>query len=386
MSKKDGRQDSLGASFTHAQKELHAINNSTNASNSQEYQKQTKDLVVLLRSCLNQIQQLSLFSSNETPDDYSTSELKLILVNVYLGEALQKLHAPGSRVAVLEEALSQYRSFLTNCYMIGMFKPSNDSEKKLVSQPTAIANQSSEIKTRANSSNPVAAGQSRMDKIARFKQMRTMQQSIADLEAKFSAAADKNNSDEDMDEVERDHAIKLIELKIYQVVDDMGIISDEMIMAKRMEETRQNVGGSDSRMQAYAGASTSTEIQADDWKLDSSSYRQIDPRTGQPIRPIFNGKGQPMQPFVLTNDRQRIKDGVFRPSWALPTMTVDEYLQQEKERGNIISGGGKEPDEKPEINDNDHEALDAETMKQRDWDDFKDDNPKGWGNRGGNRG
>ncbi|KAJ1933327.1 Type 2A phosphatase-associated protein 42, partial [Linderina macrospora] len=62
------------------------------------------------------------------------------------------------------------------------------------------------------------------------------------------------------------------------------------------------------------------------------------------------------------------------------------YLQQEQERGNIISGGGKEPDEKPEIDDNDHDALDAETMKQREWDDFKDNNPKGMGNRGGNRG
>jgi len=33
------------------------------------------------------------------------------------------------------------------------------------------------------------------------------------------------------------------------------------------------------------------------------------------------------------------------------------------------------------IDDNDEAAIDAETMKQRKWDDFKDDNPKGWGNR-----
>ncbi|KAJ2070950.1 Type 2A phosphatase-associated protein 42 [Coemansia sp. S142-1] len=67
-------------------------------------------------------------------------------------------------------------------------------------------------------------------------------------------------------------------------------------------------------------------------------------------------------------------------------MTIDEYLKQEEERGGIISGGGKEPDAKPEIDDNDHEALDAETMKKREWDEFTDNNPKGAGNRGGNRG
>ncbi|KAJ1752139.1 Type 2A phosphatase-associated protein 42, partial [Coemansia sp. RSA 1824] len=97
-------------------------------------------------------------------------------------------------------------------------------------------------------------------------------------------------------------------------------------------------------------------------------------------------RGQPTRPFVLTNNRQMIKDQVFRPGWALPTMSVDEYLQQEQERGNIISGGGKEPEPKAEIDDNDYDALDAEVVKQREWDDFKDNNPRGAGNMGGNRG
>ena len=41
---------------------------------------------------------------------------------------------------------------------------------------------------------------------------------------------------------------------------------------------------------------------------------------------------------------------------------------------------------KKEIDDLDYEAHDQETMKARQWDDFKDENPKGSGNRGGNRG
>lgn len=40
---------------------------------------------------------------------------------------------------------------------------------------------------------------------------------------------------------------------------------------------------------------------------------------------------------------------------------------------------GKDQPKKPEIDDNDYEALDAETMKARDWDVYKEDNPKGWG-------
>lgn len=45
----------------------------------------------------------------------------------------------------------------------------------------------------------------------------------------------------------------------------------------------------------------------------------------------------------------------------------------------IISG---EQPEKPPIDDNDYDALDAETMKKREWDEFVEANPKGAGNRG----
>ncbi|KAJ1668388.1 Type 2A phosphatase-associated protein 42 [Coemansia sp. RSA 1813] len=377
MDPKDGKQDSLRVNFERSQRELQALNSSEHGSSSEEYQKQAMSLVGRLRQCDTQVHQLSLFSSNETPDDYSTGELKLILVNAYLGEALQKLHAPENRVSVLEEAQEQYRQFLTNCFMLGIFKPSSEAEKKLISRfSNRSAAQTSSGDSAASDRNPLAAGQGRMEKIARFKQMRAMQQAIADLEAKLSS-----RSDDDMDEAEREHAIKLIDLKSYQVIDDMSAISDEIVMAKQMEEMKRHASG------AVSGDVRVTEqSREEDWRLDSGSYGQIDPRTGQPVRTIFDKSGRPTQPFVITNDRQRIKDGVFRPGWALPTMTVDEYLQQEKERGNIISGGGKEPDMKPEIDDNDYDALDAETAKQREWDDFKDDNPRGSGNRGGNRG
>ncbi|KAJ2393651.1 Type 2A phosphatase-associated protein 42 [Coemansia sp. RSA 2559] len=381
MSAKDGRQeDSLRVNFARAQQELQTINSSERASSSEEYQKQASSLVERLRLCVAQTQQLALFSSNETPDDYSTGELKLILVNAYLGEALQKLHAPDNRVSVLEETQERYRQFLTNCFMLGIFKPSSEAEERLLSRSPNGANQTSSGGPVANERNPLAAGQSRMEKIARFKQMRAMQQAIAELEAKLSSRGGDDDED-DMDEAEREHAIKLIRFKIYQVVDDMNAVSDEIVMAKQMEEMKRRASGAMS-----SDAREMEKPREENWRLDSESYGQIDPRTGQPARPIFDNNGRPTQPFVITNDRQRIKEGVFRPGWALPTMTVDEYLQQEKERGNIISGGGKEPETKPEIDDNDHDALDAETMKQREWDDFKDANPRGSGNRGGNRG
>ncbi|KAJ1851063.1 Type 2A phosphatase-associated protein 42 [Coemansia sp. RSA 486] len=381
MEHSEPRELPLSVNFARAQSQLKSINSTSLASSSEEYQKQAQALVLLLKTCSSQIDRLSLFSSNETTEDYSTSELKLILVGAYLGEALQKLSAPEGRAEILSDALEQYKSFLSVCQTLGIATQNKDVERILENQGKG-SGKSSGVKA-----SPADAGLSRMQKIERFKRTRAMQQEIAEMETRLagkpgaSSNSDVDEQELDMEEIEREYAVKLIELKIYQVIDDIDMLYSEIEMAKQMEQMK--LRASDSGGQAKDKQATASDEK--EWRLDSQSYK-IDPRTGKPIVPIFNDKGQPMRPFVLTSDRQRIKDSVFRPDWALPTMSVDEYLKQEEERGNIISGGGKEPDEKPDIDDNDYEALDADTMKKREWDDFKDDNPRGAGNRGGNRG
>lgn len=62
-------------------------------------------------------------------------------------------------------------------------------------------------------------------------------------------------------------------------------------------------------------------------------------------------------------------------------MTVDEFIDLEIERGNFLSGGQNLSDEKKFIDDLDYNAQDEETYKNRKWDEFKDFNPAGWGNR-----
>ena len=85
------------------------------------------------------------------------------------------------------------------------------------------------------------------------------------------------------------------------------------------------------------------------------------------------------KPFVLLNTRQKLQDQVFQPSHRLPTMSIDEYLQRQYNQGNIISGGGKQSlVEEKELTE-DEEMI--ELIKQRRMDEFKDDNPRGWGNR-----
>jgi hypothetical protein len=96
--------------------------------------------------------------------------------------------------------------------------------------------------------------------------------------------------------------------------------------------------------------------------------------------PILSSDGKPMRPFTLLDKRQQLRQGVFRPDHSLPTMTIDEYLEEEKRRGGMIEGGGEQSGIQPEPDEDNLELADAETMKAREWDEFKEDNPKGAGN------
>lgn len=96
--------------------------------------------------------------------------------------------------------------------------------------------------------------------------------------------------------------------------------------------------------------------------------------------PILSSDGKPLRPFTILDNRQRLQKGVFGPDHNLPTMTIDEYLEEEKRRGGIIEGGGEQSGIRPEPDEDDFDKADEETMKARAWDEFTEDNPKGSGN------
>lgn len=99
------------------------------------------------------------------------------------------------------------------------------------------------------------------------------------------------------------------------------------------------------------------ESQSDMWKLDTplasgaldGKGPLLDP-TGKVnysrllLHTVLLLLTQPLRPFtILPSDatsRARLQAQVFGAGHRLPTMSIDEYLQIERERGNIITGGG----------------------------------------------
>ena len=139
--------------------------------------------------------------------------------------------------------------------------------------------------------------------------------------------------------------------------------------------------------QASSATSDGPETQPDsrdtDHRAPSGYSERLDGPLTQARRggPLLSTSGRPLQPFTLINKRSQLRDGVFRPSHNLPTMSIDEYLEEERRRGGIIDGGGDAaPVPAPEIDEDNMALADAETMKAREWDEFTEENPKGSGN------
>jgi hypothetical protein len=76
-----------------------------------------------------------------------------------------------------------------------------------------------------------------------------------------------------------------------------------------------------------------------------------------------------------------VRDKVFRPS-NMPTMTLDEFANKEMALAKEQEEQQKQFQmEKPDSDSEDESVADRKTLEARSWDDWKDDHPKGSGNR-----
>lgn len=184
------------------------------------------------------------------------------------------------------------------------------------------------------------AAQQRQEKIARYKREKALKAMIHELRERLDDEKDKQaqravtigslagEMDQDL---ERDWVLALIELEISRAIEQLHGIEQEWVMVQEMEKMRQQMGTMNSvdrraplRQQGQESSSSTLDTQLGSQRI----------RGG----PLLSKEGRPLQPFVITNKRQQLKDQVFQPGHNLPTMTIDEYLQQEMDRGNFIQG------------------------------------------------
>lgn len=340
---------SLKAVFEAAESKRQEVNDAPSAT-SPKYAEDLAAALKLYAQVINQISSVSLFSANEGVEDIATSSLPYLLVDFYIAELVQRTPhlTPRERLQVLGQARSAYERFLSLVDGYGLVQaPYSKLLERYRDDEEAFA---------------VVAGSDmaakREGKIANFKAEKALKDKLQTLRR------NPRYLDHGDEELVREVHLTSIQFAIHNAFQALDSLNRELPLLRSAPSPTNS-----------AAKSPSDDPSDTSFRLDQP-LNQLRPGAGGPL---LSTKGKPLQPFTLVGSRADLARGVFRPGHNLPTMSIDEYLEEERRRGGIIEGGGTEPPKRV-VDEDDMEAVDRETYKARQWDDFKDDNRKGSGN------
>jgi immunoglobulin-binding protein 1 len=323
-----------------------------------------EDLGFALKSyeeCLQIISKISLYSLNEGLEDLNTSDLPYLLINYRIAELLQKISftSPLGRTAILKNTREAYERFL---HLIDSYSLLSQGDAKLFE----AYNEDPESFSTLSTSDPAAR---RNAKIANFKQEKELKQKL-----EFMRNSPRYLEDGGDEEAVRELYLTTIAFSIHMTFQGLESLNRELEILSQAPVPL---------------IPTTTTVQEDERRrLSPTSEDRHSGRLDMPLKrlrsafsgPILSQEGKPLRPFTLTSTRQELQNGVFRSGHNLPTMTIDEYLEEERRRGGIIEGGGEASGRSKTPDEDDYDKADAETMKAREWDEFTEANPKGAGN------
>ncbi|KAI0097379.1 TAP42-like family protein [Nemania sp. FL0031] len=310
--------------------------------------------------CVQIVDEISLFSKNESLEDIATSDLPYLLVPYHLAELHQKVptRSPIERKGMLASARGAYESFLHRLDNYSILSP---QDTKLFTEYSEDATGFSTISTK----DPNAR---RNAKIANFKAEKELKQKL-----EYMRRSPRYLEDGGDEEAVRELNLANIALSVhmaFQGLEGINLETEILAQAPAPSMSQHTTSQEDERRRKESVANNDYSE-----RLDAPLQLQAGLRG-----PLLSKDGKPLRPFTLVGNRQELQRGVFRPGHNLPTMSIDEYLEEERRRGGIIEGGGEASGRQPEPDEDNIEKADEKTMKAREWDEFKESNPRGSGN------
>ncbi|XP_008934060.1 PREDICTED: immunoglobulin-binding protein 1, partial [Merops nubicus] len=277
---------------------------------------------------------------NEELEEIASADLKYLLLPALLGALTLREVDLHRRLEHLESARAHFWRFLKLCknYGLGNFQlpPASHSGGEDAGSPSPRG-------PTAAQPNLVAMALSRQAKIERYNQKKELENRLASMRT----FVESGQADE---EQTREFHLLQIQQWIHTSLEEMESIDQEMVLLRSRGTAKQ---------------------------------------ASAPPQGAARHVRTPLKPFILTRDAAQAK--VFGAGYpALPTMTVDQWYEQHGRPGAVSAPGmpqrapagradedlQKQQQEKKE-EEEDEEAL----QKARDWDDWKDTHPRGYGNR-----
>lgn len=356
----------------------------------------------MLEKCEYMISRLGLFSTNETKEDISTANLKYILVPYYLGELTEKV-SQEDRVQILKISQAKLKEFVSFCEAMELI-PEEELESSRQGGSSTFADK-------------------RARKIARFKRQRAAESKLLEIKerrerrgrstraAALSTPIEAGEEDvlDDDGEEEREAWLTTISLAICKALDLLEMLKKEEEMLSAVKERQMQDGGKE-----FAESNLDERTsKAEAWHRDAATRSQYT-KPAQPItcatfaQDVLEGRAtvsqvheHKHQPLIfgpaslvgrnLTTERERMAAQVFQPSHRLPTMSIEEAGETEMEIIKKFQERTKKFMEEANsswYNDpikpgppEEDEDDDAAVERARAFDDWKDDNPRGAGNK-----
>ena len=339
------------------------------------------DAVSHLQELQKQVAALALFSTNEGIQDMSTKSLPLLALEFHLAMAHLACRAQTSseRKSHVVTSIDLFSSYLQRLEELELLSKEHTKDYHDLLDMTNEEEDKRSAVARTQ-------GQQREAKIARFRAKQQAQQEVERLKSlqqrrgRLETLPDEEMDGFDEESLERQVAIKNLNVHAAEALDEWFQAQRELPMiemAIQMEERR-------SAEELHRGVTT-----------DKNDDKR------QPL------SGKPLQVTHITQDaltghlkmqKEEIRSKVFQPGWNQPTMTLEELgdleMKQAIEREARQKSSEAEQKNAPRrydqlvkdgLEDN-VDLVDASAQLDRDWDDFKDANPRGWGNKMGDRG
>jgi immunoglobulin-binding protein 1 len=346
----------------------------------------------LLERIKKDVDTMSLFSKNETVEDVSTKSIPFLALEHFMATALVNLPAGAGAMAKRKSnilhSVTLWGQFLERLETLEVLNKEETNEfhdlleiQQQLSDPAAADGVE-------NTMNMIPPVPNRDAKIARFKAKQQLQKEIE----RFNALRDRRNrcgiaAEDEMDGHDQDslaRSLALTEIHSYKIdaLENWSQSMRELPMIEMMvklESERQ-------QMDRHTGEGTAGIIHPDP--------RASPPGSGLRVTHITKDSATGQLQFK----RDEIRSKVFRPGWSQPTMTLEELgereyqqaMEREQRQKHAESNRKNEPRRYEQLvrdgMEDNAELVDASTKLDQEWDDWKDANPRGSGNKRANRG
>ncbi|SSD58359.1 related to Type 2A phosphatase-associated protein 42 [Saccharomycodes ludwigii] len=329
---------------------------------------------------------LALFSENEQLEDVPTANLKYLTTDYYLALLLSKKQAVVPNLKTTDTATSFSNSdsfyisnrnkiklgFLTKSVQLYMqfLVTLSDYEilddkliRKINSFNKTYSPTLEELSGVLSSSKQLSPEKKRNWKIEIFKSEKEVAEKVKLLEEKFKLTSKENDVDDELLREVYVNQLKQLSYKAYSAIEG-NLYESEFL---------KNFSTTD----AITEANQKSHDQERSTK-DKTGYTE---RLETLNKPLLSKNGKVLRNFTLLDKKDQLKSQVFGHGQYGPTMTVEEFLDNEFASGRVLQGGEEKLDYyEDEQNEDNENWADRQTYKAREWDNFTESHAKGSGN------